>query len=535
MKNFVIKFYIALALLIAQPCFATTHYVDLTSGNDGTADGTTTLPYLTIAAADDGLSGGDEIRLKKTAVSTASDTMDWTNGSATVATDSDETGNISVGDVICMTSDFSDNEGWWYVDAIDGSSITLDCPYTGVTAANATTYYMEPATDNGQQLTSDGSSISSMLKLTGGWDFSTETRDGFTYWRATNSASALMFNNADYIELGYVVLASTASTTYESLELYISDFLDVHDIYIAGITGKGMYLWNINYHLMLDKIIATCGSAHSHFDFSAMRFGVAENVYSYGCNYTGGAINIGGYNLVIDTFEILDSAGDGVVLQTSEGIIVQNGTINTTVDDGVVFMGDSHSANIANIEFISIGDDAFNAAYGSKMNQVHNPTFTSVTGDEFTISATSQVTVPQILYVDGSYNHSERAGSWTRGSDTAQARSGTCLYIDDNHSGNNPIPTPVGMIKVSSTAANINLKIYLKEDGSFNGQVYLAARQDGELVDLWALQTITSSYVQKTVEVASGDLRNGAYLELMAFVRGGAGTVYFDDFSYSQP
>ena len=46
------------------------YYVDLVSGDDGTGDGTSGNPYLTVDHANDQVDNGDEVRIAKTTAPT---------------------------------------------------------------------------------------------------------------------------------------------------------------------------------------------------------------------------------------------------------------------------------------------------------------------------------------------------------------------------------------------------------------------------------------------------------------------------------
>jgi len=169
----------------------TIKYSSYTNGDDTTGDGTSGNPYKTIYKATTGLTGGDEVREEKSpAVTALSGTLTYTDGSKTVSTSVDLTANLSQGDFIHKDSEPDWNA--WEVDSITSTVITLYAKYSGdtetVSASKINITDLGTAAASSTKLiqpNAGGSSVSSRLKITGGWDLSTTTQDGFTYFTQT--------------------------------------------------------------------------------------------------------------------------------------------------------------------------------------------------------------------------------------------------------------------------------------------------------------------------------------------------------------
>jgi hypothetical protein len=174
--------------------------------------------------------------------------------------------------------------------------------------------------------------------------------------------------------------------------------------------------------------------------------------------------------------------------------------------------------------------------YSSTMSipiYVYDPTFSGNTNDYVT-DTNRPFHVPRFCVVNSGV-HERKYGYASIISDTTDARSGTCIKFDPNSTAStrNP-PIELGTVEVTSTASDLTLKVYMKDDSSFNGTVYLFAIQDGVMVVGRTEKTMTTSYVEQSVVVASADLTLNSYVTLYALVKGTAGNVFADDFSYSQ-
>lgn len=120
-------------------------------------------------------------------------------------------------------------------------------------------------------------------------------------------------------------------------------------------------------------------------------------------------------------------------------------------------------------------------------------------------------------------------GGYTQ-NNTADARSGECLQFNPKNA-TYPIEQSFFVPAAASTARTV--AIYLKDDGSFNGTVWLELWFNGVKIAGPTEKTMDTSYAQFTITGASGDIPVDGVLELKVLVYGTAGCVYADDISYS--
>lgn len=169
---------------------------------------------------------------------------------------------------------------------------------------------------------------------------------------------------------------------------------------------------------------------------------------------------------------------------------------------------------------------------GAQLAYLYDPTVSGNGTSDYYILASAVGPAKAIIISSGV--STSYYGEATMSSDTADARSGTCLKFTPAESDEPHIPYTLGTVKVVSTATDLTLKIYLKDDATFNGTVYLIAVQAGKQVVKQTEKTPTTSYVEYSLVVSSADLTLNAYLDLKFYAVGTTGNIFFDDFSWSQ-
>ena len=190
-------------------------YCSWATGNDTTGTGTAANPYKTITKASTSRSAGDEVRVEKSPDPTAlTGTTAWTlNGTTVTGTGTLFTTELVIGDFI------SAPDGNWYevITITSNTSATLYKKYPSATASGHSSQKLG-ITDTGaaatsttqiQAVSSSGNS-SAFLYISGGWDLSTETQTGQTWFRQMHGT----FANRD----GYgLYLPSKAYTNLDKL------------------------------------------------------------------------------------------------------------------------------------------------------------------------------------------------------------------------------------------------------------------------------------------------------------------------------
>jgi len=188
---------------------ATIKYCSWLTGSDDTGDGSAGNPYKTITKASTGLTGGDEVRVAKSPESTnLTGTLSFTNNSTAVTGNGTAfTTELAIGDFI-----LGGDDNWWEVVTITSdTAATLYKKYSGSTESGVSSQKLG-VTDTGaassqwaavQTVSSSGTSTAN-LKISGGWDLSTESQTGQTYFRQTGAnryGYGLYLNGKSYTEV----------------------------------------------------------------------------------------------------------------------------------------------------------------------------------------------------------------------------------------------------------------------------------------------------------------------------------------------
>ena len=187
-------------------------YCSWATGDDTTGTGTAANPYKTITKASTSRTAGDEVRVAKSPDPTAlTGTTAWTlNGTTVTGTDTLFTTELAIGDFI------SAPDGGWYevITISSNTSATLYKKYPSATASGHTSQKLG-VTDTGaganytavQTVNSSGDS-STYLYISGGWDLSTETQTGQTYFRQMHGTFATRYGYGLHINIKYNVHVS---------------------------------------------------------------------------------------------------------------------------------------------------------------------------------------------------------------------------------------------------------------------------------------------------------------------------------------
>ena len=179
-------------------------YCSWATGDDTTGTGTAANPYKTITKASTSRTAGDEVRVAKSPDPTAlTGTTAWTlNGTTVTGTGTLFTTELAIGDFI------SAPDGGWYevITLTSDTSATLYKRYPSATASGHSSQKLG-VTDTGaaaatttqiQVVNSSGNS-SAFLYISGGWDLSTETQTGQTWFRQMHGTFAYRYGYGLYL------------------------------------------------------------------------------------------------------------------------------------------------------------------------------------------------------------------------------------------------------------------------------------------------------------------------------------------------
>lgn len=529
-----------LVLLLATGSSAANYYFDLASGNDTTGDGTYGNPWKTIDKCTTSRTGGDECRGAKTTITTLSGTLTFTNGSTSVSTSSDLTAVVAANDLVGKNSGL---EGWFKVSSVSASAITLVVEYWGLSGSGSavTGYKVTPvAASEEYDISVSGSSESSLLKISGGWDLSTQTQDGWTCF-STTYANSIDFNTRRYIELSKFIVSATSS---HALNLgTTAGYKYVHDMHLIGGTSSHINFASVlQFNIYLENITGTGITATSFNGMSiSSTYGYFKSIYFYsgGTSGSGAAFVVGGATNVFDDIRAYNHYNAGIALSTESSGNYFNSCIVEEVQNAsagpCIQISNEPSHNNYFTDFTGSG-----CVYGVYFNLgcSLNTSFISST-----ITATSSlyqnagscqgVKDPLLIYkTAGSDSRMIFGDGEITHDSSASCRSGKCLKYDPSNVSFT-LSYKVGTVKIPSAGSDLTLSAYIKDDASFDGRVFFIAVRDGKFISRTE-KTPTTSFVQESVVVPAASLVADEYLDLIIAVNGTAGLLWVDDFSASQ-
>ena len=190
----------------------TVYYCDWATGDDSTGTGSYSAPWKTITKATTDRTGGDEIRVGKSPDPTAlTGTVGFTQGNTAVTgVNTLFTTQLVIGDFIKAP----DGQYYEVITLTSDTAAVLYKAYPGTTQSGYSSYKLG-VTDTGaaaasataiQTVSASGTS-SANLVISGGWDLSTQTQTGQTYFRQMHTTFAnrygygLYLNGKSYTEI----------------------------------------------------------------------------------------------------------------------------------------------------------------------------------------------------------------------------------------------------------------------------------------------------------------------------------------------
>lgn len=535
----------------------TINYVDLVDGNDSTGTGAWDAPYLTIDKGCDGLSGGDEVRVEKSGShSSLTGFFTLTNGSTSVNTSSDQTSALAQYDHIQFSGDL--DWIWYEVASVSSSVVTLREKYQGATRTTSAEemVYIDAGdlaiSENYQQNASDddGTSKSSRLKISGGWTLSASpTQDGITYIKQTGTGYEGYGIDVDgsYVEISNFRFYRFRSGINEGSAAFGNKF----DNIVSGDTGNaGFYIAGL--HGEHGTLYATMSQASIGVYFLSKET-IADKVVAFYCDDP--PIQIAGRDLTVKEIEVYGVTGTtypyALYFTDNNGDVVRIGKVKIrnldasqgsniaalgSSDGKIVYIGElDHDGDLDYIYYFGV-DPPINVHIGKFIGGEPG---TAVVRN---LSSAGIAKWPPLISIQQWGNDVNDSRMYWNGDigkvvkDSTDARSDYCLKVTPVINTNEYLMIPIGAFRVTDRYENVNLKVYLKDDSSFNGTIELAAFSDGAILCEagWAEKTPTTSYVQHTVYVSWRDVSKSHYVELWARITGTAGNCFFDDFDYNE-
>ena len=150
-----------------------TYYVKPTDGDD-TKDGSSWAnAWKTINHS---LSPGDVVLVEKSAETQLSGTLSVNNGSTTVSTSQDLTGELSQYDIIKIDTE----QTYYMVKAVSANSITLYRPFRGPNKTNVNGYKLTKHSPGGDFVVQSDGQAGNLITIKGGINTSNDSQDGLT-------------------------------------------------------------------------------------------------------------------------------------------------------------------------------------------------------------------------------------------------------------------------------------------------------------------------------------------------------------------
>ena len=314
-------------------------YCSWATGDDTTGTGTAANPFKTITKASTSRSAGDEVRVEKSPDPTAlTGTTAWTlNGTGVTGTGTLFTSELTIGDFI------SAPDGNWYevITISSNTSATLFKKYPSATASGHSSQKLG-VTDTGaaasgstqvQVVNSSGNSTTP-LYISGGWDLSTQTQTGQTWFRQMHGT----FNN----RYGYGLYLS--SKTYTNLDKL--NFLRYNSgIYYTGATNNTITSATCNsnnygiYYTSSSNNTITSATCNSNSQYGIYYNASSNNaITSATCNSNASGIYYTNGNNNTITSATCNSNTYGIYYTSSSNNTITSATCNSNTN-GIYYTG----------------------------------------------------------------------------------------------------------------------------------------------------------------------------------------------------
>lgn len=491
-------------------------YTDYANGNDTTGDGSASNPWKTWSKAATGRAAGDEVREAKSPDPSAlPGTLTFTDGSNTVATLLDLRSVLSVGDFIGLNIA---GETWWRISGIIATEISLSFPYTGVGGTAVDGYklnfvllpYPGSALGSVQSFAPSGTATSH-IKLSGGWDLSSETQTGVTVFKVDNATAAGQISTGAFIEYSkfifvnfYRIYAGGRGCIFEDLQV--------------AWTNSGMYPANVGVQILGSVIISQW----------------ATNAISTSTGMAGCTIACKCWGSNVMAMNLSYSQGKNRITSDCEVANIGNATAFAL------------SNYITDLEFHNPTVRSAGRAWSIATNWVRRVVVYDMTTSD-TASPPQIPTDPnsgcydfdidspmlQVVKANGVLRDLTYWINGTTEPDTDNARNGTgkCIKYSTTPSGASVLAAeiPIGIAPVASGASK-TFSVYLKSALGAGPTVSVGLFFRGQLLGSWSTPTLTAEYAQ--VSIGSGTMTEDAVIEMRIKVVGsGTGYLYIDDFA----
>ena len=528
-------------------------YCDFINGDDDTGAGTSEAPYQTITKASIGLTGGDEVRVAKSPSDTAlTGTLTFTAGSTSLTGASTLfTSELAIGDfvkggddqyyeVVTITND-TDAVLFQKYPSSTGSGVTgykLGITSTGEAAASSTVI---------QAVSVSGISVASRLKISGGWDLSTTTQDGQTYFRQIHGTFASRYGKGLFIDhKHYIEIERLHFLRYDRcIDMNGCDYCKLTSPNLLSAGDEAFYLYGCEYNDIITPVINSSGG-----EGLQMTLGICNTITTPLCNSCDRCIYLGAcYYNTITTPSTNYARNYGIYMSNCKNNLITEltsnyagtyavymtgcyeETINTaTCNNTYKAFNLSTSANIILTDITANDNSTVFGLTARSTNIIVNKYSGSGNSKDFHIyECYGDLPAAKCQHFQSTAGDNRcfyQYGQTYR--DTTDARSTQCLKYDPSSAIYYIIQS--FFFRADSGVAQ-TLSAYIKKEATFNGDVQGAIYFMSEKIIGWTDITPTAddTYEQKSLVAALGDITEDGVLELRIKVRGTAGNVFVDD------
>ena len=425
-------------------------YCSWATGNDTSGTGTAANPYKTITKASTSRTAGDEVRVAKSPDPTAlTGTTAWTLGGTTVTgTDTLFTTELAIGDFI------SAPDGGWYevITLTSDTSATLYKKYPSATTSGHSSQKLG-VTDTGEaaasttqvQVVNSSGNSSAFLYISGGWDLSTQTQTGQTWFRQMHGT----FNN----RYGYGLYQSSKSyTNLDKLNflrynygIYYTSSSNNNTITSATCNSNGSY--GIYYGTSNNNTItsATCNSNS---------YGIYYNNSSSNNTITSAICNSNSYGIYY---------GYGIYYSSSNNNTITSAICNSNGYYGIYYTSSSNNV----IYSLSTASNATAGVYSNNgLNIIHNATIAEAT--KVDTSTTYYANVRVHINNMGGYSYVYSNYATANSQDATAGGTGKEWKLAITNAARDsiyPFYIPIARVAVASSG-KVTVKVYFKKSGT---------------------------------------------------------------------
>lgn len=315
-------------------------YCDWVTGDDLIGDGSAGNPYKTITTASTGLIAGDEVRVGKSPDVTAlSGTIAWVQGDHTFVTSADLTGELSQGDFISKGIGWPWGETLYEVNNIGVDFVEVYAVYPGTTETVAsfkietTDTDTDPAsTDKVQELMSSGA-LGSVIKLSGGWDLTTETKIGHTYFRQVHTTFSHRYGYGLWSAQKYVEISGLSFLRYRyGLRFNSASNTELTGAHLNSNGSYGLYIYNMS-TLVTNQVLCAGNFGYGAYMYS-LTVSSLSSLRSYS-NQSAGAYLYNSHNNSFISLRMSFNVSYGLYARYSEGNIFSAPTVSDNGNHGL--------------------------------------------------------------------------------------------------------------------------------------------------------------------------------------------------------